>query len=444
MNKYNSIYLRFKASPYKSVIQTQISNIFSKFLVTAFIFLGVYWIIPYLGVEKYGILITVTSFTAMVSFFDLGIGNALTNLIAGLEQSPERLRKVSGYIGLLIITSLFAVVSINLFFYIIPIQRVIKINGNGEDLKVLVILFSFVVAFTIIGNGITRLYLGLQKGYITYIASATGTLGAIMFLYVAKIFELDLLSIYSIYNLLPLFPIIFLLILMNKRKIINIRFLFLDWLKNLKDIYPISKHYLFIQIGVILSTGLDMLIISNRINVETVAVYSITLRIFQLISQPLMIANNPLWGTYAVAHAQNNINFIKKTLKTSLGITLLLSLIFSSLIAFYGNEIAEILTKGNISIPIRLLELVGIWTVIEAVGHAFAMYKNGCSIMKAQVIEVYSIIILSLPLKIILCDKIGIIAIPLVTIFSYVIVNIIVYLFLFKNEVINPIFECKS
>ncbi|MCM4583634.1 flippase, partial [Escherichia coli] len=86
--------------------------------------------------------------------------------------------------------------------------------------------------------------------------------------------------------------------------------------------YLILNGFFFfiLQLGTLATWSGDNFIISITLGVTYVAVFSITQRLFQISTVPLTIYNIPLWAAYADAHARNDTQFIKKTLRTSLKI----------------------------------------------------------------------------------------------------------------------------
>ena len=116
MNLFKLVkYLRFKPfdvstevgrgqERYRLALWSFIANILSKLMALAVMLLSIRWTLPYLGAERFGVWMTVASFTTMLVVLDLGIGNALINhsAHAAAEDNPEKLKKtISGSLGFL-------------------------------------------------------------------------------------------------------------------------------------------------------------------------------------------------------------------------------------------------------------------------------------------------------------------------------------------------------
>lgn len=70
---------------YRLAALTITANIFSRGMAMLVMVLSVTLTIPYLGAERFGVWMTIASFAGMLSFLDLGVGNALTNRVSYVE-----------------------------------------------------------------------------------------------------------------------------------------------------------------------------------------------------------------------------------------------------------------------------------------------------------------------------------------------------------------------
>ncbi|EES0028288.1 O157 family O-antigen flippase, partial [Escherichia coli] len=151
-----------------------ISSLISKILSLLSLILTVSLTLPYLGQERFGVWMTITSLGAALTFLDLGIGNALTNRIAHSFACGKNLkmsRQISG--GLTLLAGLSFVITAICYITsgMIDWQLVIKgINENvyaelQHSIKVFVIIFGL----GIYSNGVQKVYMGIQKAYISNI-----------------------------------------------------------------------------------------------------------------------------------------------------------------------------------------------------------------------------------------------------------------------------------
>jgi O-antigen/teichoic acid export membrane protein len=209
--------------------------------------------------------------------------------------------------------------------------------------------------------------------------------------------------------------------------------------KEIPFLYKNAGFFLVLQLGAIVGWGADNIIISGVLGITQVAIYVIAQRLFQFVAQPFSLINAPLWSAYADADARGDRLFIGRTLKRSLILTFLGTMLLALVLFFLNEWIIKIWTHGEIRVPFELIIACGVWTVLEATGNAFAMFLNGTGIVKKQMIVVCIFIILVLPLKIILTYYMGLPGIPVATIIIYIIVNAYFYGYLYYREIKNKV-----
>jgi O-antigen/teichoic acid export membrane protein len=416
------------------------ANILSKSSAILLVLLSVSLTVDYLDLEQFSIWMLVLSFITMLSFLDLGIGNALTNHVAqrAVEDNKKILRNtisgglgILGLIGISIGAVLLAISALTPWNLLFPEDKV----GLVLELKSAAICFSVIFGLNIFTTGLQKIFLGLQKAYIAHLVNALGTILSCLALWIATHHQ---------QNITVLLAAVF-----GTQTVISIALLFILVKESLFSSVGISQHvkmefpflyknagfFLVLQLGAIVGWGADNIIISGVLGITQVAIYAIAQRLFQFVAQPFSLVNAPLWSAYADADARGDRLFIGRTLKRSLILTFLGTMLLSLVIFLLNRWIIKIWTHGEIRVPFELIIACGVWTVIEATGNAFAMFLNGTGIVKKQMIVVCIFIILVLPLKIILAFYMGLPGIPVATIIIYIIVNAYFYGYLYYREI---------
>ncbi len=95
-------------------------------MALAVMLLSIRWTLPYLGEERFGVWMTVSSFATMLVVLDLGIGNALTNHAAhaAAKDNPDVLKKtISGSLGFLFIVSVIMGFILSLLATTLPLRH---------------------------------------------------------------------------------------------------------------------------------------------------------------------------------------------------------------------------------------------------------------------------------------------------------------------------------
>lgn len=316
----------------------------------------------------------------------------------------------------------------------IPWYNLIKVKDYiiYTEIKESIKIFSLIFGLSLISNGIQRIYAGLQTSYITHIASLAGSIVTLIFLFFAekynyKIIELIIIT-FGIPNLMC-FILIFKLI---SKKLIVLSNLKTNTFREFKILIKKGKLFIILQIGIMIGWGLDATIIASKLGAVDVAVYNIIQKIFYIVSQPLCMINAPLWGAYANAKNIRDNQFINQTLKKSLFSTFYLSVIIGFLLLINSQSIIKLYTKETIVIQEILILLYYIWSIIESLGNAFAMFLNGCNLIKEQALTIFVFSILSLPIKLYAITIWGLEGMIISQIIVYIICSLFFYGFIFK------------
>lgn len=428
------------AERYRLAAWAILANVASKGAALAVMVLSVSLTIPYLGAQRFGIWMTVASFAGLLSFLGMGVGNALTNHVAGrsAQRDPALLRQaISGGLGFLLMIGLVVGVGLFLLASWLPWAWFIKVDDAALLLEArdAAQLFAVLFGLSLFTSGIQSVFAGLQRTFEVYLASALGSVFALGALWIGAQAQAGIpvllaatLGVQSLSTLL-------LLGLLLKRNLFSLREIKMAIQQETSGLLRVGGLFFILQVGTMIGWGADALIISSALGPAQVAVYSITQRLFQFVTQPLAMVNMPLWGAYADAHAKGDVAFIRRTLKASMLLTLVGSLLGALLLLAGSEWVLNYWTRGNIEVPILLIGLVALWTVFECCGGAFAMFLNGVQVVRQQVIVVVVFCALVLPLKIVGIEWVGLIAIPLAAVMAYALTHIYFYGFVFYPKI---------
>lgn len=419
------------------------ANVISRGVAMVVMVLTVSLTIPYLGAERFGVWMTIASFAGMLSFLDLGVGNALTNKVsqaAALNDPETLLRTISGGLGFLFI--LGCTVSLLLFGLadILPWQKIIKVKelAASDEVKSAIKLFSILFGFSLFSNGMQRIFAGLQRAYISHLINLTGSFFSLLALWLATKLAASIPYLLAATLGVQLIANLGLLLILINRRLFTIKYAYKNIRLEARHLLHVGGLFFVLQIGTMVGWGADSLIIASTLGASQVAVFNIAQRLFQFASQPLAMLNAPLWGAYADAHARKEKNFILKTLKKSMLLTFSFSIFVGGILIIFGQQLIKIWTKSNLIVPIELIAIFFIWTILETLGNAFAMMMNGCGVIRYQVIAVLLFVSLVIPLKI-LFIQFGLVYLVLATIISYLISVPIFYAFFARTKIYEVI-----
>lgn len=427
---------------YRLAALTVVANMINRGLAMLVMVLTVSFTVPYLGAERFGVWMTIASFVGMLTFLDLGVGNALTNKVAhaAAQDNTESLRRtISGGLGFLFLLGCGMGLALIGLSSILPWESLIKV-GNPllhEEIRQAAILFSGLFGLHIFANGVQRIFAGLQRAFEGHLVSAAGSILTLILLWVATQKESDIPVLLAVTMGVQSVASLLLLLLLIKRNQLNFLRLFLNIREESHHLLRVGGLFFLLQIGVMVGWGADSLIISSNLGAEQVAVFAIVQRLFQLATQPMSMLNAPLWGAYADAHARGEKQFIKKTLRTSLVTTFSYGLSVSILIVIFGGGVAKIWTGNSIHIPLALFVIYGCWVILEVTGNSLAMFLNGCGIVKQQVITVVVFSTVSIIVKFFMITSYGLEAMILGAVLTYAIITLAAYGWFFRKELLS-------
>ena len=389
------------------------TNFFYKIALMVVMVFAVRMTIPYLGIERYGIWITISGLAALLNFLDLGVGNALINRVAQVTPSPNDKKLCDSVSGGLAALGLISLIIGSLFYLLvilIPWDAFLKITDEKIYLETLqtIKIFSIIFAINIFADGISKVFYGVQRVYEANLFRTIGAFLSLFFIWYAIQANGEMPSLLIASMSGAILANLALMMLLLARKQFSLNNIFGNAKDELPHLVKSGGLFFFLQIGVTVLGSIDNLIIANYLGAATVAMYSVVQKLFQLSTQPSLMINNGLWPAYANAKKHGDRDFILKTFKRSIIFTLLVSGTLGLILVFFGSTIISYWTHGDLVVPYTLLAAYCIWSTVDTVSNAFGMYLNGLSLLKPQVKGLVTLIALGLPLKIYLLSQFGI------------------------------------
>ncbi|WP_318461224.1 lipopolysaccharide biosynthesis protein [Photobacterium leiognathi] len=396
------------------IIKNAFSSGASKGITILVTFITIPLTIDYLGTEKYGLWMAITSLIALMQMMDLGVGNALISLIAdkknkdGIYETFDII--LSGLctitmIGVFIVVTSFLVIPYVNWQWLLNFQDPNLIPIAENSIKAFVIIFSL----SIITGVAQSIRLGFQDGHINGGYNSIGQILNLIFIYITIKLDFGLTILIISSSLGTIFCNIGNLIFLIK-KILGRR----EYYSNIGKIYKYSKNILksgsgffILQIMSIISYNLDNFIVSHFSGMDNVATFSVTMKLFSLTSVILTLFFSGMWAAYADAKSNGDWNWINKLYKRSLVVSSFAAFIISAVIAVTLPYTISLLSKGTIKPENSLILGMFLWGGGSAVIGATSCLLNGIHYLKAQIIVAIITTILNIILSITLTKSIG-------------------------------------
>lgn len=155
---------------YRRVVLSAGSSFINKVVTTLTSLISVPLTVHYLGVERYGLWMTISSTIAFLTFADLGLGNGLINAVSkadGLDNRADATTAVSSAFFMLLGIAFSLVAIFWVIYPHVPWQRVfnvtsdVAIRESGSAMAVLMAAFLINMPLGIV----QRIQMGYQEGY---------------------------------------------------------------------------------------------------------------------------------------------------------------------------------------------------------------------------------------------------------------------------------------
>lgn len=366
-------------------------------------------LLSFLGVEKYGVWITIYSVVSWMNMFDLGLGNGLR-----LELTKAFSKKRNKEIKKLISTAYLIIGSVSLVLTILFLAtnyhsdlglllRVSDASSIDTSKSIVFLVISFVAILTLKLIGV--IYSSLQ---LVYIDSLVNVLSQIVFLCLLLFFVYfeasSLLFNVALISTIPLILIyIFLSLNFFIRKVPSLKVSLSSYSKNIATrIIKPGLNFFIIQICCVVLYSTDNFIIASIISPSAVTEYSISYKYF---SFPFIIFSMYIsthWSSFIDALAKEDEVWIKQKLKIFNYLFLLL--VLSYIIIYFLFDIIVPIWIGDdvLEVDFVLNKLIVIYYLISSYTSIYIYVINASGKIRLQKYLYIVIALVNIPLSIIL------------------------------------------
>ena len=390
--------------------------------------------LKYLGVERFSVWMTITSLTALLSFADFGLGNGLMNAVARCHANGDRegvrsytsaaLVALGGLALLLIIASLVVSPSIPWATLLAVDPRQLPAGELTRVMSVFVICLAIGIPVTVV----QRVQLALQLGYLASLwqlaASATGLLSLLLAVVLrAPLAWLVIASLGTPSLVLAVSGVIF---WTRQRPAERPALMLAQWKHGL-ELARWGMLFFVIQVAGAAAFGSDTLIIAHVLGPQAVAQYSVVSRLTEGLVMVSALFLTPLWPAYADAYARGDNLWIRKTLVSSLGATVVATAAMAGLLVALSKPLTLAWVGPRVGYSMGLFAACSAWAVLKSAGNALSMFLNGVGWIGFQAVVAALLACAAIPLKILFAWKLGVIGVPLALALGYVVIVAVPY-----------------
>lgn len=416
---------------YRRVALTTVSGALAKGLTFLTLLVSIPLVVRYLGAERYGLWITITSVVALLGFADLGIGSGVLNAVSEAhgrnDRSAARTYVSNGFfllLGIALLSSLLFAIA----YPSVPWARVFNVASAeatreaGPAIAVLLACFALNLPLAIV----QRVQSGYQEGFISNLWQAGGSLVALGAL---------LLAIWQKAGLPWLvLAMVGAPVLASAGNWLHAfrwsrRWLAPTWrlvqIPASLRLARIGSLFLVLQLAGALAFATDNIIASQVLGAPAAARYSIAHRLFMVAPFLVGLITVPLWPAYGEAAARGDRLWIRRTLFRTLGLGLGATIVAAAVLTFFADPIFALWVGPTLVPPVALRIGLAIWAVIYTFGSTVSVLLNAAGVISFQVITAVLMAISSVVLRILWSHQIGISGIAWGLVVAYVAFSLI-------------------
>ena len=369
--------------------------------------------VHYLGAERYGLWVTVTSVVGLLAFSDLGIGNGLLNAISeahGKDNHESVHCYVSSAFFVLLGTALAILGAFWAAYSYVPWPRVFNVTSSlamresGPAMAVFLLCFVLNIPLGVV----QRVQMGYQEGFANNLWTAGGSLLSLAGVLAALHFQSSLPWLVLAVSGGPVLALVG-----------NWTYEF-GWLRPwafptwsgwnrdaARMVLSAGILFLILQVTTVFFSAVDNVIIAQVLGPEAVTQYAIPMRLFLLVVSVAAMFVIPLWPAYGEALARGDVKWLKSTFYHSLGFTLLIFSPVALGLATFGKLIVRIWVGTQVQPSYALLFGMAIWVIVGVFGAAPSVFLCGINALRFQVVVYVLLAIAHLVLKIVMAKAFG-------------------------------------
>jgi len=380
-------------------------------LATGFSLLLVPLMIDYLGVESYGIWVTLLSVMTWISVFNTGLGNGLRNkLTESLGIDNIGLARVYLSTGLIVLcfVSLFILLILISAAPFLDLTRIFNTNSltNSELLRIVLIVgFFFVLNNVLILN--QYVLLAYQKAALaTLVALFTNFFAVAFIFFLIRFTSGSLLYLGICYGLsMVLANLLLISYLFKKHNEIlpSLKFFRPD---KIREIAHLGGKFFVINAAAIIMFTTDNIVITQVLGPAEVTPYNVVYKLFSVVLIGQSILFTPLWSAYTDAFLKGDYAWIKDILR-KLVLLMVPMIIGVILLIIFARDIINIWVGQYIIYPNMLVVFMGIYTVILYWNNVYAYFLSGAGKIELQMYSSIIAGLVNIPLSIYLAKNMG-------------------------------------
>lgn len=346
----------------------------------------------YLGKERFGLWLTLSSFIAWVGIADLGLSNSLINALAKADGGDDRNQAREAVASAFWITSLVALMLIAVGMIVLPLVHwpgVFNVSAAEATREITPTLIVILIcgALRLPASIIGCVYHGYQEGYVYQLWNGlSGLLGAVGLItaikleaglpwlaaaFLASMLLADLLSAIYLFGW--------------RREWLLPRWRYFRWQQS-QQLLQQGGQFWIAGMSAVLMLQMDLFIVSVLFGAGAVAGLGTTMRLFALVGAAQIAFVAPLWAAYGEAAARRDFHWLAQTFSRSIKISLLWALPAAAVMFIAMPWLFKLLVPADVTADWHLRLAVMVTEILNVVARCISTLLNGLGVLRSQMI----------------------------------------------------------
>lgn len=367
----------------------------------------------YLGTEQYGLWVTITSFSALLGFSDLGLGQGLVNSVSELNAQGDKDAARRDVASAFYALSLIVVVLGLVFAAIYPavswpeVFNVSSLEARGLAGPSMAVLVAVTLVGVPIGIG-QRVRLGFQEGYRVNAWTTLGGIGSLVGLVIVIALEAPLYWLVFAGTVGPLVGSV-----LNSVAVLRDR----PWLRprvrdvttrGIRRLAGFGMLFFIVQSASLVAFQSDSLVIAQILGADAVTQFAVPAKLFMLIPAFIGLPLVPLWPAYREALERGDHEWLIRTLYRSIVLAGLVALAGATVLVVVGTPLIQFWAGNEVIASVSLLIPLGLYVLLLSVGVAVGMYFFAANHVVFLAITALSTVLVNLAVSIVLTRRVGV------------------------------------
>ncbi|MEY2480088.1 MAG: hypothetical protein QOI04_1015 [Verrucomicrobiota bacterium] len=412
----------------RSVVQGTASGLLGRGLGFLTSIISIPLTVRYLGSERYGVWITISSALTFLSFTDFGLANSMTNALGrayGEEDRHAARRCVSSAFFVLCAIAIVVLIAggssvAHIANFLFPRARPVV---RSEIIDALTVAMSiFALNFPLLT--VNRILAAHQESAIANLWAMAGSVANLAAILVVIWFRGGLWWLVLGCSGLGL--------IINAASAIWLFEFHKPWLrpslwavdrKIVRELFSAGWRFFVIGTAWMINSQTDNLVIAHYLGARQVTPYSVTFRLFAIATMLQTLAYPSLWPAYTNAFAQRDFAWIRRTFRSSLMVSFLATLAILIVLVVFGRSIIRLWAGANAVPPFPVIVWMAIWNLMLSTLYVASCLLSATGHLRGMTIYGSTSAVLNLVLSIVLVRFYGMSGVIAGTVISAVVAS---------------------